>query len=230
MGIAPGAGCWVLSAECGHNDLVFERYTERARRVLFFARYESSQLASMTIEPEHVLLGILREQSYVGRQILNEAGVTLERVTDELQQRAASPGKISTSMEIPFSPSCMHVLQYAAEEADALKHAHIGTEHLLLGLLREGASPAAQLLARHGIRLEEVRDKVAAAPSRATLTRTIDVAGGRHNVDADEISRRVEEIRAAMQMIVLETERDNLRDLSVNIRRALDDLERFLLG
>ena len=200
-----GVGSW--GAECGHNDLMFERYTERARRVLFFARYESSQLASMTIEPEHVLLGILREKSYVGRHILNEAGVTLEGVTDELRQTAASREKIPTSMEIPFSPSCKHVLQYAAEEADALQHAHIGTEHLLLGLLREGASPAAQLLARHGIRLEEVRDKVAAAPSRGTVVRSVTADGARRAGDDEEIARRIKGIRDAVQMLELRATR-----------------------
>jgi ATP-dependent Clp protease ATP-binding subunit ClpC len=220
----------VLGAEFGHNDLMFERYTERARRVLFFARYESSQLASMTIEPEHVLLGILREKSHVGSQILNEAGVTLEGVTDELQRTAASREKISTSMEIPFSPSCQHVLEYAAEEADALQHAHIGTEHLLLGLLREGASPAAQLLARHGIRLEKVRDKVAAAPSQTTLTRSVTAEGARRAGDDEEIARRIKGIRDAVQMLELEALDDDVRQRAASIRRGLDDLGSFLLS
>ena len=140
---------------------MFERYTERARRVLFFARYEASQLGSPTIETEHLLLGLIREGKGLIARILARAHVSLESVRKEIEGRTVFREKVSTSVEIPFSAEMKRVLGFVAEEADRLLHNYIGTEHLLLGLLREERSVAASVLMDKGMRLETVRNDVA---------------------------------------------------------------------
>ncbi|MEK6630508.1 MAG: ATP-dependent Clp protease ATP-binding subunit, partial [Acidobacteriota bacterium] len=137
---------------------MFERYTERARRVLFFARYEASQLGSVSIETEHLLLGLIREGKGLTSRIFGRAHVSLENIRREVEGRNVFGEKVSTSVDIPFSGETKRVLQYSAEEADRLLHNYIGTEHLLLGLLREERSIASTILLEKGMRLNSVRD------------------------------------------------------------------------
>lgn len=138
---------------------MFERYTEDARRALFFARYEASQLGVRSIETEHLLLGLLREAKGLTGRILAPHGIgDLRR---EVEARTEPREKFSTSVEIPFSPETKNVLQFAAQEADRLLHRDIGTEHLLLGLLREERSVAATILVDRGLRLESLREQIA---------------------------------------------------------------------
>ena len=139
---------------------MFERYTERARRVLFFARYEASQLGSISIETEHLLLGLLRESKGVTSRIFGLAHLSFDRIRREIEQKTVFREKISTSVEIPFSAEAKRVLNFAAEEADRLLHNYIGTEHLLLGILREDRSVAASILTQKGMRLDVVRDDI----------------------------------------------------------------------
>ncbi len=121
---------------------MFERYTERARRVLFFARYEASQLGSVSIETEHLLLGLIREGKGLTSRIFQRAQVSLDTIRKEVEGRSVFREKVSTSVDIPFSAETKRVLQHAQEEADRLLHNYIGTEHLLLGLLAEERSLA----------------------------------------------------------------------------------------
>jgi ATP-dependent Clp protease ATP-binding subunit ClpC len=139
---------------------MFERYTERARRVLFFARYEASQLGSVSIETEHLLLGLIREGKGLTSRIFQRSHLSLESIRKEVEGRTVFREKVSTSVEIPFSGETKRVLQYAAEEADRLLHSYIGTEHLLLGILREERSVAASILMEKGMRLNTVRDDI----------------------------------------------------------------------
>src|SRR5438034_1298010 len=151
---------------------MFERYTERARRVLFFARYEASQLGSISIETEHLLLGLIREGKGLSSRIFARSHLALENIRKELEGRTVFREKVSTSVEIPFSAETKRVLQFAAEEADRLLHNYIGTEHLLLGILREERSVAATILMEKGMRLNTVReDIVALLNEKTTLTR-----------------------------------------------------------
>jgi ATP-dependent Clp protease ATP-binding subunit ClpC len=142
---------------------MFERYTEKARRVIFFARYEASQFGAPAIEPEHLLLGLMREDKTLTSRFLARAQATLEAIRKEIEGRAPLREKISTSVELPLAPETKRVLAYAHEESDRLQHRHIGTEHLLLGLLREERSMAAEILYERGLRLNAVRDEVARA-------------------------------------------------------------------
>ena len=139
---------------------MFERYTERARRVLFFARYEASQLGSISIETEHLLLGLIREGKGLTGRIFARSHLSVESIRAEIEGRTVFREKLSTSVEIPFSAETKRVLGCAAEEADRLLHNYIGTEHLLLGILREERSVGATVLKDKGMRLETVRDDI----------------------------------------------------------------------
>jgi ATP-dependent Clp protease ATP-binding subunit ClpA len=156
---------------------MFERYTERARRVLFFARYECSQLGSVSIETEHLLLGLIREGKGLTARIFARSHVSFETIRREVEGRTMFREKISVSVEIPFSPETKRVLGFAAEEADRLLHNYIGTEHLLLGILREERSVAASILKEKGMRLGPVRDDIVTLLNEKTPATTHEEGG-----------------------------------------------------
>ena len=139
---------------------MFNRFTARARQVLFYARSEVSQFGSRALEPEHILLGMLDEGKGPGSRILAQTGGPLDDVRSDIVGRITSGERIPDSVEIAFSASCQRVLLYAAEEADRLSHPHIGTEHLLLGLLREERTVAYDVLAARGVGIEGVREAI----------------------------------------------------------------------
>jgi ATP-dependent Clp protease ATP-binding subunit ClpC len=144
-----------------HKDNpMFERYTEKARRVVFFARYEASQFGSPYIETEHLLLGLLREDKALTNRFLRSHG-GVEAIRKKIEEHTVVREKVSTSVDLPVSNECKRVLIYAAEEGEHLSHKHIGTEHLLLGLLREEKCFATQILNEHGVRLSAVREELA---------------------------------------------------------------------
>jgi uncharacterized protein (TIGR03435 family) len=145
---------------------MFNRFTARARRVLFYARSQVSQLGSLAIEPEHILLGVLDEGNGLGCRILARTGVVLDDFRSDIVRRLTGGEKVPESDEIPFSAPCKRALEYAAEEADRLLHNDVGTEHLLLGLLREERSVAADVLAARGVRIEAVREAIVELLSR----------------------------------------------------------------
>src|SRR5437588_7688243 len=143
------------------NLLMFERYTEKARRVIFFARYEASQFGAPAIEPEHLLLGLMREDKTLAGRFFPRAQITIESIRRESEGRTILRERIPTSVELPLAPETKRVLHFSNDESDRLQHRHIGTEHLLLGLLREERSMAAQILFERGLRLAAVRDEIA---------------------------------------------------------------------
>jgi enamine deaminase RidA (YjgF/YER057c/UK114 family) len=137
---------------------MFERYTETARRALFFARYEASEFGSRSIEAEHLLLGLLRDAAPV--RLLSRQNVPVEALRKSIGERFTLREKVPTSVEIPFSAETKRILQQAAAEADHLGHPEISEGHLLLAILHEKDSMAASVLAAHGVRAETVRDDV----------------------------------------------------------------------
>src|SRR5215468_10686961 len=139
---------------------MFERYTEKARRVIFFARYEASQFGSPYIETEHLLLGLLREDKALTNRFLR-SHASVESIRKQIEGHTTIREKVSTSVDLPLSNECKRVLAYAAEEAERLSHKHIGTEHLLLGLLREEKCFAAEILHERGLRLPTIREELA---------------------------------------------------------------------
>jgi hypothetical protein len=138
---------------------MFERYTEKARRVIFFARYEASQFGSPVIETEHLLLGLLREDRVLVVR-LSRLPRSLEAFRKRIAQETHPREKVPTSVDLPLSPACRSVLTSAAEEAEHFQHPHIGTEHLLLGLLKQEHSIAAKLLTEAGINAGELRQEL----------------------------------------------------------------------
>jgi ATP-dependent Clp protease ATP-binding subunit ClpC len=143
---------------------MFERYTEKARRVIFFARYEASQFGSPYIETEHLLLGLLREDKALANRFLRSHNA-LESIRKQIEAHTTVREKVPTSVDLPLSHECKRVLAYGAEEAERLNHKHIGTEHLLLGLLREEKCLAAEILHERGLRLNHVREEIARSSS-----------------------------------------------------------------
>src|SRR4026209_2264219 len=139
---------------------MFERYTERARRVIFFARYEASQFGSTTIETEHLLLGLIREDKNLTNRFLRNSS-SIESIRKEIEGSTTIREKVSTSIDLPLSNECKRILAYANEEAERLNHRHIGTEHLLLGILREEKCVAAEILHERGLRLVAIREELA---------------------------------------------------------------------
>jgi ATP-dependent Clp protease ATP-binding subunit ClpC len=138
---------------------MFERYTEKARRAIFFARYEASQFGSSYIETEHLLLGLLRENKALAR--FGGASLLVDPIREEIQKRVPAGKKLPTSVDMPLSVESKRVLTYAQEEAERLSQKHIGTEHLLAALLREEGFLAAEILHERGLTLEKVRGELA---------------------------------------------------------------------
>jgi ATP-dependent Clp protease ATP-binding subunit ClpC len=148
---------------------MFEKFTEKAKRILFLARYEASQHGSKQIGTEHILLGLLKEGEDTTRELFSRANVSMDLLQAELEQRGPAREKLSTSVEIPFSDETNRVLRFAEEEAERLMHPNIGTEHILLGLLRLEESTAGRVLAERGMRLYAVREDVVNIHKRRSL-------------------------------------------------------------
>jgi ATP-dependent Clp protease ATP-binding subunit ClpC len=139
---------------------MFERYTESARRVIFFGRYEASQFGSPYIETEHLLLGLLRQDKALTNRILR-SHASVESIRKQIEANTTIREKVSTSVDLPLSNDSKQVLAYAAEEAERLGHKHIGTEHLLLGLLRKEKCFAAGILEERGVKIATLREELA---------------------------------------------------------------------
>jgi uncharacterized protein (TIGR02246 family) len=129
---------------------MFERFTEKARRVIFFARYEASQYGSMSIETEHLLLGLMREDRGLVWKFLRENG-GVESIRREIESQITRRERLSTAIEIPISAECTRILSKAAEEAERLGTKFVGTEHILLGILHEHDCMAARILQERGL-------------------------------------------------------------------------------
>jgi len=138
---------------------MFERFTERARRVVVSAQEEARDLNHSYIGTEHLLLGLMRDADSVGARALQELEIRQDAVRERVIE-IIGRGKGAPSGHIPFTPRAKKVLELSLREALELKHAYIGTEHILLGLVREGEGVAAQVLDKLGGSLSRVRDKV----------------------------------------------------------------------
>jgi hypothetical protein len=134
----------------------FDRYTPKARQALFFSRYAASQAGSAAIEPEHVLLGLVRAGQGLTGRIFERADLSLEYARAELAPTVARE-PLPSSVEIPFGAETRQILGHTVEEADHLLHHDIGIAHVLLGILREERTIATSILRRKGMRLDSVR-------------------------------------------------------------------------
>jgi ATP-dependent Clp protease ATP-binding subunit ClpC len=134
---------------------VFENYNDRARRVIFFARFETSQFGAPEIEVEHLLFGLMREEKNLTRY-LNHSVMIFDAIRKELEANMPRQPKISVVVDLPLSTAAKRVLEFAASEAEAMGH-QVAPQHLLLGVLAEADSAAAKALTSRGIELTSVR-------------------------------------------------------------------------
>jgi ATP-dependent Clp protease ATP-binding subunit ClpC len=195
---------------------MFEKYTEKARRVIFFARYEASQFGSPCIETEHLLLGLIREDKTLTSRFLSKARSTIQDIRKQIEGRTHVREKVSTSVDLPFSEESKRVLNHAAEESEKFGHKHIGTEHILLGLLRQDKSVAAIILREHGLRpgmIREVLSRGSAerqAQSRSKEPLSLaefsrDLMEAAHNDSLDPLIGRETEIDRMIQILCRRT-------------------------
>ena len=139
---------------------MFERLTDRARKVMALANQEAQRFNHEYIGTEHILLGLVKEGSGVGANVLKNLDIDLRKVRLEVEKLVKSGPEMVTMGKLPQTPRAKKVIEYAIEEARNLNHNYVGTEHLLLGLLREHDGVAAQVLMNLGLKLEEVREEV----------------------------------------------------------------------
>src|SRR5437870_5118083 len=160
--VGPGEKFASRDLRKGWGTPVFERFTERARRVIILAREEAGRFRHDFVGTEHVLLGLIRDGEGIATAVLQRLGLRLETVKAEVERALAGFPKTLTFGEVPFTPQAKRVLELSIEEARQLGHNYIGTEHLLLGLMKEGQSIAAKILESLGARLDEVRQETLA--------------------------------------------------------------------
>lgn len=138
---------------------MWQRFTERARRIVFFAQEEASSRGENYVSTEHLLLGLIREPDCVGATILETLGVALEKLREEVEaQLVKGDGRLEANMQL--TPRAKRIIDLAYDEARMLGNNYIGTEHILLGLIREGEGLAGQALAKAGVELERARAEV----------------------------------------------------------------------
>jgi ATP-dependent Clp protease ATP-binding subunit ClpC len=139
---------------------MFERFTDRARKVMALANQEAQRFNHEYIGTEHILLGLVKEGSGVGATVLKNLDVDIKKLRLEVEKLVKSGPDMVTMGKLPQTPRAKKVIEYAIEEARSLNHNYVGTEHILLGLLRESEGIAAQVLMNLGLKLEDVRQEV----------------------------------------------------------------------
>ncbi|MFO0175338.1 MAG: Clp protease N-terminal domain-containing protein, partial [Planctomycetota bacterium] len=139
---------------------MFDRFTDRAKKVMSFARQEAMKFNHEYIGTEPILLGLVQEGSGVAANVLKNMTVDLEKIRHEVEKIVKTGPSMVPMGQLPFTPRAKKVLELSLEEASQLSHNYIGTEHLLLGLIRENEGIAAQVLTNLGVKLDEVREEV----------------------------------------------------------------------
>ena len=139
---------------------MFDRFTDRARKVMNLAKQEAQRLNHEYIGTEHILLGLIQEGSGVAASVLKNLHIDLKKIRSEIEKIVKGSPTMVTMGSLPFTPRAKKVLELSLEEASQLGHNYIGTEHLLLGLIKENEGIAARVLTNLGVKLEEVREEV----------------------------------------------------------------------
>ena len=197
---------------------MWQRFTERARKVVFYAQEEAGRLGENYVSTEHLLLGLVRENDSVAARILDRIGVSLGRIRSEIERQVArGDGRLGQDMQL--TPRAKRVIDLAYDEARQLNNNYIGTEHLLLGLIREGEGLAGRVLSKLGVDLDRTRREVmhlqegggengGSRPSQATKTRTPtldefgrDLTEMARNEKLDPVIGRSNEIERCIQII-----------------------------
>lgn len=138
---------------------MFEKYTEKARRAIFFSRWEAGEYGAIAIDTEYLLLGLLREDGTLTERF-SSLRESMRLIREHIEQNATKRTRIQESVDIPLSKSYQAVLLHSANEANQLNSKDIDTKHLLLGILREERSPAAKILMEIGLTYSTVRENI----------------------------------------------------------------------
>ncbi len=233
------AGKWIGT---GGEDPMYERFTDRARKVMALANQEAQRFNHEYIGTEHLLLGLALERSGVGAMVMKNLGVDLARLRAEVE-KLVKPGPNMVAMDkLPETPRAKRAVEYAVEEARALNHNYVGTEHLLLGLLRESDGVAAQVLMNLGLKLEDVRQEVlnlvaagiedGPRPPEAIESREGSTSEGERVEEpprvtnyedlpvwreADELARQIYAVTTAFPPVPMPTVAARLRELALSI-------------
>ena len=187
---------------------MFERYTEKARRVIFFARYEACQFGSSAIDTEHLFLGLLREDLDVVNRFLPRGKASIKEIRNRIGRAIDHSENASVSVDLPLSTRAKDVLKQAAEESMMLQDRHIGTEHLLLGLLHEDKGISYEILHELGLNVDLVRDRLMQEVSDTPIIA--------ENDPRDRIKSQISEMRRLA------------RAMMEKCNRIEEDLNRFL--
>ena len=184
---------------------MFERYTEKARRVIFFARYEASHYGSSQIDTEHLFLGLLREASNI---LAWTPGLTADELRKRIDDRSLHLTPIPPNVDLPLSPGAQQVLKYAADNANELAHKYIGSEHIFLGILQVRDCVASQLLHEAGANETKIREQLATQASETISTferqanyRTIHGTAPASPIEIHGIRRKTEHVRDMVSML-----------------------------
>ena len=158
---------------------MFEKFNEKARRALFFARYEASKLGSRVIESEHILLGILREGEESVAELFRRFHVKPDDVRREIEGERVFVERISSTAELPLSEEAKKILAYAAHEAESMLHPAVGSEHLLVGVLRVEGCLAMRVLMQHGFDVYSLREEVLSLAREREVERIVQILSRR---------------------------------------------------
>jgi ATP-dependent Clp protease ATP-binding subunit ClpC len=178
---------------------MFERFTDRARRVIVAAQNEARGLDHNYIGPEHILLGLLEEGSGVGFKVFVSMGISTDAVRERVEE-VVGRGQGASQGHIPFTPAAKKVLELSLRESLDFGHTYIGTEHLLLGLIREGEGVAAQVLADFGVDLDRAREQVAQLLAGRSLEAP-GARGGPGQALADDLRDRLASVAERLAVI-----------------------------
>ncbi|MCL5282191.1 MAG: four helix bundle protein [Planctomycetes bacterium] len=233
------AGKWIGT---GGDDPMYERFTDRARKVMALANQEARRFNHEYIGTEHILLGLVLEGSATGATVMKNLGVDLAALRAEVEKLVQSGSEMVTAGKLPQTPRAKHVIEYAIEEARALNHNYVGTEHILLGLLRERDGIAAQVLMNLGLQLTDVRQEVlnllgagiqdTARPPEAVESREASTIEDESSEElprvtsykdlpvwreADELARQIYAVTATFPPVPIPTVTSRLRELALSI-------------
>jgi len=200
---------------------MLDKLTDRARKVMALANQEAQRFNHEYVGTEHILLGLVKEGTGVGANVLKNLDVDLGKARREVEGLVKAGSELASMGKLPRTPRGKKVLEYAIEEAKALGHNYVGTEHLLLGLLREPEGVAAQALTNMGLKLERVRDEVlnllgagAGTEARQTVTKvtTVTMAGAPREITGDlaEVLAAWDRLPEAVRNAILAMIRDAL--------------------
>jgi ATP-dependent Clp protease ATP-binding subunit ClpC len=217
----------------GGSDEMFERFTDRARRVVVLAQEEARMLNHNYVGTEHILLGLIHEGEGVAAKALESLGISLEAVRQQVEE-IIGQGQQAPSGHIPFTPRAKKVLELSLREALQLGHNYIGTEHILLGLIREGEGVAAQVLVKLGADLNRVRQQVIQL-LHGYQGKEPAAAGKLERELADDILIRIKAVEPRLSALEQRVGTDqewaaahpDLPSLAEELRQFRDEIERF---